>query len=111
MMRSSVVLPHPDGPTKHTSSPAGTERSTDFSAVKAPNDLWMPSRRSASPEALMPSLRSATFPHVRGREASQALRSRYLGAAFDSYRLLHSARMRSRFFAAHAKSFFARRFA
>ena len=28
MQRSSVVLPHPDGPTTHTNSPSATENDT-----------------------------------------------------------------------------------
>ncbi len=48
MIRSSVVLPQPDGPTKQTSSPALIARSTDCSATKPPNALWIPSRRNAS---------------------------------------------------------------
>ena len=39
MMRSSVVLPEPDGPSSATSSPAGTSRLTSSSAVNAPNAL------------------------------------------------------------------------
>src|SRR5690349_3537187 len=41
MMRSSVVLPQPDGPSSATSSPVGKSRLTSPSAVKLPNDLWM----------------------------------------------------------------------
>src|SRR5438045_4158709 len=47
MIRSSVVLPHPDGPRKQTSSPDSIVRSIDFSATKSPNSLWMPSSFSA----------------------------------------------------------------
>src|SRR5258706_14727952 len=39
MTRSSVVLPEPEGPSRATSSPAGTSRLTPFSAVKPPNRL------------------------------------------------------------------------
>src|SRR5437868_1515404 len=39
MMRSSVVLPQPEGPRKHTSSPRFTSRLTPLSATKAPNSL------------------------------------------------------------------------
>src|SRR5512147_623583 len=48
MMRSSVVLPQPEGPRKHTSSPGGITRSIDFSATKSPKALCTPSRRRAS---------------------------------------------------------------
>ena len=41
MMRSSVVLPQPEGPSSATSSPVGKSRLTSPSAVKLPNDLWM----------------------------------------------------------------------
>ena len=41
MMRSSVVLPQPDGPSKATSSPDSMSRLTLFSAVKSPNCLSM----------------------------------------------------------------------
>ena len=36
MIRSSVVLPDPDGPSSATSSPAATEKDTSFTAVKLP---------------------------------------------------------------------------
>ncbi len=39
MMRSSVVLPQPDGPTKHTISPGVIVRSIDCSATNVPNAL------------------------------------------------------------------------
>ncbi len=42
MMRNSVVLPEPDGPSKATSFPLGTTRSTLLSALKAPKVLVMP---------------------------------------------------------------------
>src|SRR5438309_8986032 len=42
MMRSSVVLPHPDGPRKHSSSPGWTSRLTPFSAANSPNSLRIP---------------------------------------------------------------------
>ncbi len=48
MIRSSVVLPQPEGPRKQTSSPGWMTRSIDFSATKSPNALWTASRRSAS---------------------------------------------------------------
>ena len=36
-MRSSVVLPQPDGPIKATNSPAATSNETGRSAVTSPN--------------------------------------------------------------------------
>ena len=39
MMRSSVVLPEPDGPSSANSSPLATLRSTLSSAAKSPNFL------------------------------------------------------------------------
>src|SRR6185436_9549821 len=47
-MRSSVVLPQPEGPRKQMSSPWRTPRLTPFSAAKSPNSLRMPwsSRKS-----------------------------------------------------------------
>src|SRR6266850_272936 len=41
MMRSSVVLPQPEGPRKQTNSPLRTPRLTSFSATKSPKRLWM----------------------------------------------------------------------
>ena len=41
MMRSSVVLPQPDGPSSATSSPVGNSRLTSSSATKSPNVLRM----------------------------------------------------------------------
>ena len=41
MIRSSVVLPEPDGPSSATSSPVATLRLTSRSAVKAPKVLVM----------------------------------------------------------------------
>ena len=48
-MRSSVVLPQPEGPRKQMSSPGCTARLTPFSATKLPNSLRMSrsSRNSA----------------------------------------------------------------
>ncbi|MNY27044.1 hypothetical protein D3C86_1609250 [compost metagenome] len=42
MQRSKVVLPQPDGPSRHTSSPAATSRETLSSAVKAPKCFCTP---------------------------------------------------------------------
>src|SRR6202012_4258270 len=41
MMRSSVVLPDPDGPSSASNSPSPTLRSTLSSAVNAPNFFTM----------------------------------------------------------------------
>ena len=43
MIRSSVVLPEPDGPSSATNSPRGTSKLTSWSAVKTPKRLLMPS--------------------------------------------------------------------
>ncbi len=37
MMRSSVVLPDPDGPSSATSSPEATRKLTSLTDVNAPN--------------------------------------------------------------------------
>ena len=42
-MRSSVVLPEPEGPSSATSAPDGMTRLTGCSAVVAPNSLAMSS--------------------------------------------------------------------
>src|SRR5690606_30025196 len=42
IQRSNVVLPQPDGPSRHTSSPAATSRETLSSAVKAPKRFCTP---------------------------------------------------------------------
>src|SRR6478609_2868127 len=39
MMRSSVVLPQPEGPSKATNSPSATVSDTSSSAFAAPNNL------------------------------------------------------------------------
>src|SRR5205814_3110323 len=46
MIRSSVVLPQPEGPRKQTNSPFAIARSMSCSAVNAPKSLRM--RRSSS---------------------------------------------------------------
>ena len=38
-MRSVVVLPQPDGPSRAKNEPWGTTRSRSSTAVKEPNDL------------------------------------------------------------------------
>ena len=40
-MRSSVVLPEPEGPSSAVSEPSGTSSETSSSAVKLPKDLLM----------------------------------------------------------------------
>src|SRR5687767_850090 len=45
MMRSSVVLPQPEGPRKQTNSPLAMSRSMPDSALNAPNSLRMPASR------------------------------------------------------------------
>ncbi len=47
MIRSSVLLPEPDGPSKATSSPAGTENVTRLTAWKVPNRFARFSTRMA----------------------------------------------------------------
>ena len=39
IIRKVVVFPQPDGPSRQTTSPAATDKSTSFTAVKAPNIL------------------------------------------------------------------------
>jgi hypothetical protein len=39
MMRNVVVFPHPEGPSKQTTSPAATVMSTSRTAVKVPKFL------------------------------------------------------------------------
>src|ERR1044071_7898858 len=46
-IRSVVVLPHPEGPSRAKNDPVGTSRSRDFTAVNAANSLvrlrsWSP---------------------------------------------------------------------
>ena len=45
MARSSVVLPHPDGPRKQTNSPSWISSEMSSRAVKAPNFLVRRSMR------------------------------------------------------------------
>src|SRR5262245_57973465 len=42
IMRSVVVLPHPDGPSRHTTSPAPTSRSTSRTATTSPKIFVRP---------------------------------------------------------------------
>ena len=56
MIRSSVVLPEPDGPSSATSRPRGISRSTSSSAVKLPNRLVM------SRTVMLMGVTSETFP-------------------------------------------------
>src|SRR5438552_11047479 len=65
-IRSSVVLPHPEGPRKMMSSPRSTARATAFSAANLPKLLWMSS-----------SLRyGSCVPAVRGTRAPFSSRTR-----------------------------------
>ena len=41
IMRSNVVLPHPDGPSSAVNSPSRNTRSVGSTAVKRPNALWI----------------------------------------------------------------------
>ena len=101
MIRSNVVLPQPEGPTKHTISPAVIVRSIDCSATKLPKALCTASMRSASVAGTESAIFNvltktrASVPraprHRRpgGKRAGPcragATRGhRYLGAAFDS---------------------------
>src|SRR5690349_19676654 len=43
-IRTVVVLPQPDGPSRAKRLPCGTSRSSDFTAVKVANSLVSPSR-------------------------------------------------------------------
>src|SRR5471032_1838354 len=53
MQRSKVVLPQPDGPSRHTSSPAATSRDTLSSAVKAPKRFCTPRTFIGAPGFVM----------------------------------------------------------
>jgi hypothetical protein len=88
-MRSSVVLPQPLGPRKQTNSPSATVSETPRSATTAPKRLATPSSATAGGRG------SATDGRPR-----PARRRGYFW-----YRLAHSARIRSRFFADQSKSF------
>ena len=52
MIRSSVVLPEPEGPSSATNSPVATERLTSLSAVKTPKVFVM--LRTSMPMAQSP---------------------------------------------------------
>ena len=57
MIRSSVVLPEPDGPNSATSSPLATFRSTPFEATNARTSFDIPDfnrHRDVSPFVQMP---------------------------------------------------------
>ena len=85
MMRSSVVLPQPDGPTKQTSSPRSIVRSTDCSATKLPKALWMPcSYRAAAAIALILDLPRSIAAAERPGPRRPALCRVYFGAALLS---------------------------
>src|SRR5437899_2743756 len=61
-MRSVVVLPQPDGPTRTMNSPASRERFKSSTAVSAPKILWTPSNLTSA---------SMSAPH-RAAEAERA---------------------------------------
>ena len=42
IIRSVVVLPHPDGPRNDTNSPFSTARLKSWTATVSPNRFWMP---------------------------------------------------------------------
>src|SRR5882724_13366206 len=50
-MRSRVVLPHPEGPSRETNSPAATLRSTPPSTVAAPKAFSAPATSRKESEA------------------------------------------------------------
>src|SRR6266567_7555645 len=52
IIRSSVVLPHPDGPSSTKNSPSRMDRSTPSTAWKSPNRLLRP--RSSTPTTIGP---------------------------------------------------------
>src|SRR6476469_5244488 len=67
MIRSSVVLPQPDGPRNVTRLPRGTSRETSSSAVKRPNRLVMPvSDRKVAGDAPARSTACIRFPRLQG---------------------------------------------
>src|ERR1700752_4735609 len=71
IMRRSVVLPQPDGPSRQTNLPSGTDRLTLPTALvtslMASPDMLFPAFLSAK-DPLTASLRSAPLPHVHGGE-------------------------------------------
>ncbi len=40
MQRRNVLLPEPDGPSRHITSPGWTDRSMPLSTSSLPKDLW-----------------------------------------------------------------------
>src|SRR5438132_2641521 len=62
MMRSSVVLPHPEGPRKHNSSPGWTSRLTPFSAANSPNSLRIPESSRKAMRSLLRLHRISSLP-------------------------------------------------
>src|SRR5688572_16656275 len=71
IIRSMVVLPHPDGPRNEISLPGGSSRSTPSTAVTSSNRL-------TSPSSLRPP-RSFTEPRIDGVTCRRALREDQLG--------------------------------
>src|SRR3954469_14258744 len=69
MIRNSVVLPDPDGPSSATSSPVSTRRSTLSSALKAPNCLTI--LRTSIVTALL-SFHDLTFENRLGDQRDQS---------------------------------------
>ena len=70
IMRKSVVLPQPDGPSKHTNVPSGTFRLMLSTAVNVPNRLV--TSRSSRPDIAPPAHVMAPRPgDPRGGAGSQ----------------------------------------
>ena len=101
MMRSSVVLPEPDGPSSATSEPCGTSRLTLSTATKSPNRLVMlrteiptpapSSRRGVAPVASL-ALSRCTSRNCddRGAGAASASPAASRTRAVRSRRVFHS---------------------
>src|SRR5437868_847261 len=67
IMRNSVLLPQPDGPTKTTNSWSATSRSTPCTTATSPYDLQTPWRLTPAtvvPPALLPALNHSTHPAI-----------------------------------------------
>ena len=86
MMRSSVVLPQPEGPRNTISSPRATASEIDFSASKRPKVLRMPpSSRKGSPDATAGEISGRIKQRApRGGGARQVLRCYFFGSDFAS---------------------------
>ncbi len=57
IMRSVVVLPHPDGPSSEKNSPSAMERWSSSTATTSPNRLMTPSSSTAGSANLTSLLR------------------------------------------------------